>query len=105
MITYFAQFVPAEDKPGAYCVFFPDLEGCNTCGDSAEAALANAKSCLNSYLNACAKLKEELAPPSAIEEARAKAEAYLRELGLPANEGIFYEAISGEVADEGPTRR
>lgn len=100
MMTYIAQFVPAEDKPGAYCVFFPDLEGCNTCGDNVEHALANAKLCLYSYLKTCAKLNEDAPRPSGVEEARVKAENYLRELGLPEPPGVFYEAISGDAGDD-----
>ena len=63
MNLYFAQFSPAEYKPGEYFVFFPDLEGCNTFGDNLSDALAQAKDCLTGYLKTCARLGEEIASP------------------------------------------
>lgn len=102
MDIYFAQFVPAEEKSGGYCVFFPDLEGCHTCGDDLAESLANAKDCLTSYLSTCLKLGEEIAPPSPLEEAQKKALAYNKELGMPEIEGIFYQAVQPGPLDEKP---
>lgn len=102
MSIYFAQFLPAEDKPGAYSVFFPDLDGCNTCGDNLSEALAQAKDCLTGYLKTCQKLGEEIAPPSPLEEVQKKAEAYNKELEMPAPEGSFFQAIQSGPLDEKP---
>ena len=38
---YIAQFLPQED--GTFCVFFPDLEGCNTFGDTLQEAFEAAQ--------------------------------------------------------------
>lgn len=102
MNIYFAQFSPAEDKPGAYCVFFPDLDGCNTFGDNLSDALAQAKDCLTGYLNTCVKLGEEIAPPSPLEEAQKKAEAYCKDMGLDIVDGTFYQAVQSGPLDEKP---
>lgn len=102
MSIYFAQISPAEDKPGAYCVLFPDLDGCGTFGDNLPDALAQAKDCLTGYLNTCAKLGEEVAPPSSLEEAKKKAEAYCKEMGLDILDGAFYQAIQPGPLGEKP---
>lgn len=104
MDIYFAQISPAEDKPGAYCVFFPDLDGCSTFGDNLSDALVQAKDCLTGYLNTCAKLGEEIAPPSSLEEAQRKAEAYCKEMGLDILEGTFYQAVQPGPLGEKPVQ-
>ena len=35
---YLALFIPAEERPNAYCVLFPDFPGCITQGESYEEA-------------------------------------------------------------------
>lgn len=104
MNIYFAQISPAEDKPGAYCVLFPDLDGCSTFGDNLSDALAQAKDCLTGYLKTCAKLGEEIAPPSTLEEVQTKAEAYCKEMGLDILDGTFYQAVEAGPLDEKPVQ-
>lgn len=68
MHKYVAVFIPAEEKPGAYCVEFPGLEGCFTEGDSLEEALDNARECLTSYLDASEIEGENFPVPQSLEE-------------------------------------
>lgn len=46
--VYPAIFTPEEE--GKYSVFFPDLEGCYTCGDNLQDAIAMAEDVLAFYL-------------------------------------------------------
>ena len=98
MRIYFAQFMPAEDKPGAYCVDFPDLEGCFTEGDTLAEALSNAQECLTSYLGACVIQGEDLPEASPLKEAQKKAEAE----GASIPEGTFYQAVQAAPLNEKP---
>lgn len=104
MYIYFAQFMPAEDKPGAYCVDFPDLPGCNTFGDSLAEALSNAKECLTSYLEVSVKDKEEIPSPSALADVQKKAEKSCNELEINIPEGTFYQAVQSDPLDEKPVQ-
>ena len=45
---YIAQFLPQED--GTFCVFFPDLEGCNTFGDTLQEAFEAAQDAATGWL-------------------------------------------------------
>lgn len=96
MKIYFAQFTPAEDKPGAYCVDFPDLDGCFTEGDNLQEAIENAKECLTGYLEACINNGEELPEASSVECCRDKAEKSCRIDGSPVPSGTFYQAVLSE---------
>lgn len=102
MPIYFAQFLPASDKPGTYCVDFPDLPGCFTDGDSLPEALSNARECLTGYLKACAKQGEDIPTPSSAAEVQRKAEAHCRELQIDIPEGTFYQAVQSDTLDEKP---
>ncbi len=102
MYIYFAQFMPAEDKPGAYCVDFPDLPGCSTFGDSLPEALANAKECLTSYLEVSVKEKEEISAPSTLAGVRKKAEQSCEELDINIPDETFYQAVQADALDEKP---
>ena len=96
MKIYFAQFTPAEDKPGAWCVDFPDLEGCFTEGENLQEALENARECLTGYLEACIANDEDLPDPSDVACARDKAEKSCRVNGESIPEGTFYQAVLSE---------
>ncbi|WP_165071018.1 type II toxin-antitoxin system HicB family antitoxin [Desulfovibrio sp. ZJ200] len=102
MPIYFAQFLPAKDRPGAYCVDFPDLPGCFTDGDSLSQALSNARECLTGYLKACGKEGEDIPAPSSAAEVQRKAEAGCRELEIDIPEGTFYQAVEAGALDEKP---
>lgn len=104
MHIYFAQFMPAEDKPGAYCVDFPDLPGCSTFGDSLSEALANAKECLTGYLEVSVREKEEIPAPSALADVQKRAEQSCRELAINIPDGTFYQAVQADTLDEKPVQ-
>lgn len=53
-------------EDNAYWVEFPDLEGCNSFGDTLEEALANAREALEGYSISLIENKEKLPPPSDI---------------------------------------
>ena len=96
MKIYFAQFSPAEEKPGAYCVNFPDLEGCFTEGDNLQEALENARECLTGYLEACIKNGEELPEPSDVKCAQSLAETSCKLNNEEIPDGTFYQAVMSE---------
>lgn len=96
MKIYFAQFCPAEDKPGAYSVEFPDLEGCFTEGDNLQEALENARECLTGYLEACIVNGEELPEPSTFDNAKTLSEKICNEKGVCIPAGTFYQAVLSE---------
>lgn len=102
MHIYFAQFLPAEGRPGTYCVSFPDLPGCDTFGESLPEALFNARECLTSYLEASVALNEAIPEPSPVEVAQEKAEEECRELGIAIPDGTFYQAVQSDPLDEKP---
>ena len=88
---YYGCFVP--DGEG-YSVFFPDLPGCLTCGDTMDRALAMAGDALITYLD------DSDPPPSGYEEAWEKARAEhdgVNERLLP--EGTEMILISPKIAD------
>jgi antitoxin HicB len=67
MVTaYPALFLKNKDEDG-YTVIFPDLEGCVTCGDTAEEAIAMAQDALGLYLDQPSLLP----PPSSLRPASA----------------------------------
>ena len=53
-------------EDGAYWVEFPDLEGCNSYGDTLEETMENAQEALGLYLVALTEAKEDLPKPSDI---------------------------------------
>ena len=62
-VTYFAVFEPAAD--GAWGVYFPDLPGCITLGDSFESATRNAEEALGLHLWGMEADGEVIPSPSA----------------------------------------
>lgn len=96
MKVYFAQFCPAEDKPGAYNVEFPDLDGCYTEGDNLQEAIENARECLTGYLEACIAHDEELPEPSSFDQAKCQCEKICKEDGVCIPAGTFYQAVLSE---------
>ena len=88
MREYVAQFSPDPDREGAWCVDFPQLEGCFTEGDTLGEAMENARECLASYLEAACIEDEECPAPLSPEETRALCEA-----GGACPAGAFYHAV------------
>ena len=64
--VYPAIFTPGEE--GGYSVFFPDLEGCYTCGDDLQDALFMANDVLAFVLYDYEKEGREIPDPSKIED-------------------------------------
>ena len=64
--VYPAIFTPEEE--GGYSVFFPDLEGCYTCGDDLQDALFMANDVLAFVLYDYEKEGREIPDPSKIED-------------------------------------
>ena len=73
---YIAQFLPQED--GTFCVFFPDLEGCNTFGDTLQEAFEAAQDAATGWLEVEVDRGTPLPVPSGLAAAKAKAEAHCR---------------------------
>lgn len=51
-LKYQMNIIPDYDE-GGYTVFFPELSGCVTCGESVEEAIAGALDAKKSWLEAC----------------------------------------------------
>ena len=59
--SYMAVFEREED--GGFSVYVPDLPGCASQGDTYEAAVANIREAMESYLEALAKLGQAIPEP------------------------------------------
>lgn len=59
--SYVAVFEREED--GGFSVYVPDLPGCASQGDTHEAAVANIREAIESYLEALAKLAQAIPDP------------------------------------------
>ena len=66
-LPYRMEVIPDEAE-GGYCVSFPDLPGCMTCGESLEAAIANAQDCKKTWISAQLEDGNEIAEPMSVEE-------------------------------------
>lgn len=99
---YIAQFLPQED--GTFCVFFPDLEGCNTFGDTLEDAFEAARDAATGWLEVEMDRGAPLPAPSDVAAAKAKAEAYCRELDIDVPEGTLYQLVPVDPQPEKPVR-
>lgn len=70
--SYMAVFEREED--GGFSVYVPDLPGCASQGDTHEAAVANIREAIESYLEALVKLGQEIPEPrTSIEAVRVEA--------------------------------
>ena len=69
MIVYFAGFVPCGQ---GYAVFFPDLPGCNSQGDTLPEAFSMAMEALAGHLEAMADDGDTIPAPSGETEAMRK---------------------------------
>ena len=99
---YIAQFLPQED--GTFCVFFPDLEGCNTFGDTLQEAFEAAQDAATGWLEVEADRGTPLPVPSGLAAAKAKAEAHCRELEIDVPEGTLYQLVPVDPQPEKPVR-
>lgn len=73
---------PASPSHG-YAAIFPDLLGCNSAGDSAEDAFANAVEALADHLGLLAEYGDPIPAPSSLAQARAMVDAETQPDGGP----------------------
>lgn len=66
MLKIYPAIIHNED--GSYWIEFPDLEGCNTMGDTLEDTMANAQEALGLYLASLEETGQSLPNPSAIKD-------------------------------------
>lgn len=100
MHYYFAQFYPQEENPEGYSVIFPDIPGCNTCGDNLFEAMSMASDALTGYLEVAKDRGEEIPEPSDFKTAKIKGEAYYSELGIPPSEATLYLLVPADPKQE-----
>ncbi len=56
---YFTAIIEGDDRPG-FSVYFPDLDGCTSAGDTIEAAARNAEEALSAHLALMVEMKESV---------------------------------------------
>ena len=66
MLKIYPAIIHNED--GSYWIEFPDLEGCNTMGDTLEDTMANAQEALGLYLASLEEVGQDLPHPSSISD-------------------------------------
>ena len=66
MLKIYPAIIHNED--GSYWIEFPDLEGCNTMGDTLEDTMANAQEALGLYLVSLEEVGQDLPHPSSISD-------------------------------------
>jgi len=64
MLKIYPAIIHNED--GSYWIEFPDLEGCNTMGDTLEDTMANAQEALGLYLASLEEVGQDLPHPSSM---------------------------------------
>ena len=73
--VYPAIFTPEEE--GGYSVYFPDLEGCYTCGDDLQDAIIMAEDVLAFYLYDEEKEGKEIPAPTDIEDIKLSGKEFI----------------------------
>ena len=68
MAKYLYPAVFTKEEKGNYSINFPDIQGCNTCGDDVEDGYKMAEDVLALMLTHMEDNKEVIAPPSAIND-------------------------------------
>lgn len=66
MLKIYPAIIHNED--GSYWIEFPDLEGCNTMGNTLEETMANAQEALGLYLASLEEVGQDLPHPSSISD-------------------------------------
>lgn len=66
-LPYRMEIVPDTDE-GGFVVSFPDLPGCITCGDTMEAAIANAQDAKAAWLSAALEDGIEIHEPDSLDD-------------------------------------
>lgn len=73
--VYPAVFEPEKD--GGFSIFFPDLPGCNSCGDNLADGMYMANDALALWLYHLEKEKRDIPEPSAIDAVKHKKKAFV----------------------------
>ncbi len=66
-LSYRMEIIEDKDE-GGFVVFFPELPGCMTCGDTIETAIANAADAKKAWLEAAIEDGIEIQEPDTLEE-------------------------------------
>lgn len=99
---YIAQFLPQED--GTFCVFFPDLEGCNTFGDTLQEAFEAAPGRGHRLARGRGGSRHAPSRPFGLAAAKSKARSARRELEIDVPEGTLYQLVPVDPQPEKPVR-
>lgn len=99
---YYAAFIPEEN--GVYAVFFPDIAGASTQGETLEECLSMGAEVLAIMVEDLVAARKPLPKPSTLAEAKEKIAAELRELEVePAGE-ILYQLFQAPSVDMTPVK-
>ncbi|MBF0562748.1 MAG: type II toxin-antitoxin system HicB family antitoxin [Alphaproteobacteria bacterium] len=115
-VRYFPAIIEGGDEPG-YCVFFPDLPGCTSAGDTIEQAALNAEDALRGHLAMMIRDSDPIPDqrpldqigqdPEVTEVARIMVRAEIPgraiRLNISMDDGLV-EAVDHEAAARGMTR-
>jgi len=100
---YIAAFVPEEDGSD-YSVYFPDVPGCFTCGETLEEATFMAEDVLRLVLQDKAAERKEIPVPSGLEDVKRKV-AETRALdGLETPADTVYQLVAAPELDMVPVK-
>ena len=102
MRSYYAVFAPEAD--GKVSVWFPDVPGCATWGDSMESAFAHAMDALEGHLEALADDGDPLPAPSAYEAAWDKVRGDFEKEGESMPGGTILQLVPVPDVQEKPMR-
>lgn len=104
MKTYFlAAFVPSEGKSGFF-VFFPDVHGAITEGDTLEEAMDMAEDALATILQKLAAENKDIPKPNALPVVKEKCAKFFEEMGETLPEGILYQLVAAPSLEMVPVR-
>lgn len=99
---YFAAFVPEEEN--GYSVYFPDIEGCYTSGETLEDAMFMAEDVLALVLQDMAANRRTIPAPSTLEKVKKAVIARRAEDDLPTSEETVYQMVPAPSLDMVPVK-
>jgi predicted RNase H-like HicB family nuclease len=102
MRSYYAVFIPEED--GKVAVWFPDVPGCTTWGESMEGAFAQAMDALEGHLEALADDEDPIPMPTAYEAAWDMVRQEFDKEGESMPEGTILQLVPVPNVGEKPVR-
>lgn len=100
---YIAAFVQEEDGSG-YSVYFPDVPGCFTCGESLEEAMFLAEDVLRLVLQDMAAERKEIPSASGLEDVRRMVTEERALDGLSTPENTVYQLVAAPELDMVPVK-